>query len=623
MVKSNDKKEAKAKTSSKLSDKSKTKAVSKVKSTSKAKSDKKTTNKWGFLAPTREKAKEMEAKYGVHFTPLIDYMKVIFPDIDDWEYAEDCYRLLLISKKGKKVIIIKGAQKYDVHSILSEIKLSDLQDYDCYRSVDYQYAQLTNMVVKHIFGIKVNEPLFDEKIPTLTRPWAQIGLDLKTESILKKEYVGDEKQYQVNFDAYRAQCNNVGISKISVKKLFNLYDYEIDLNASNAISILIGPNGCGKTTILKMIKFMLTGSIEYITLMRKIPFKSITCILSSGKKIKMERLDENNEDFIFFIDNKRIEDFTDFGNELHKKNYYLPIRFKEEERDIQRYFCDYCRHIETRIKELVSARRLIRCVDGSVTKWPLKENERDKFWELCEEKDLKARKEYEQIDKQIFEISDIEKAIKKFSAMMKEFEQIDTEYPWRWTREARMMEDFIERYKVQCINQKEFPCNFVDLLKNTSDDIEDFCKKIMLLKEKINNKFKITKKQLQFCYCRERERAYRRNHRPIPITSEAGVVYFTIGDGENKKEIPIDFLSSGELHDLNMYYDLIFGRPNCIVLIDEPEISQHIEWQERFIDDLSEICEMNNIQALVATHSPNIINDHTDLIANWEIKDGR
>ena len=86
MVKASDK--TKAQTSSKVSDKSKTKAVSKAKSTSKAKSDKKTTNKWGFLAPTREKAEFMEARYGVHFTPLIDYMKVIFPDIDDWEEDE-------------------------------------------------------------------------------------------------------------------------------------------------------------------------------------------------------------------------------------------------------------------------------------------------------------------------------------------------------------------------------------------------------------------------------------------------------------------------------------------------------------------------------------------------------
>ena len=72
-----------------------------------------------------------------------------------------------------------------------------------------------------------------------------------------------------------------------------------------------------------------------------------------------------------------------------------------------------------------------------------------------------------------------------------------------------------------------------------------------------------------------------------------------------------------------MFFNLIFASSDLLVLIDEPEISLHIEWQERFIDDLSEICEMNNIQALVATHSPNIINDHTDLIAKWDVKDGR
>ena len=80
------------------------------------------------------------------------------------------------------------------------------------------------------------------------------------------------------------------------------------------------------------------------------------------------------------------------------------------------------------------------------------------------------------------------------------------------------------------------------------------------------------------------------------------------------KKIDIEWLSSGEKNDFVMFYRLIFNTAkNGIILIDEPEISLHIEWQEEYLDRLIDICKMNGVQALVATHSPNIVNGHLDL----------
>ena len=42
------------------------------------------------------------------------------------------------------------------------------------------------------------------------------------------------------------------VSKIKIYKLFNLFDYEIALK-NEGVTILTGPNGYGKTTILKII----------------------------------------------------------------------------------------------------------------------------------------------------------------------------------------------------------------------------------------------------------------------------------------------------------------------------------------------------------------------------------
>ena len=257
---------------------------------------KKSDKKWGFLAPTREKAKEMEAKYGVHFTPLIDYMKVIFPDIDDWEendIIEDGIYLggRIFSYKSKKTVIV-CMDAY--HDIVFTPKDKDW----CVYYIKYA-VQLTNATVKQIFGVEVKKTLFDENTPTITQPWINRPERIFTNAkeVLKGKYIGDEKQYQVNFDAYRAKYDNIGLTKIIVDKLFGLFSYEIDLSADKNISILIGPNGCGKTTIFKIVRFMLSGdgSIKEII---KIPFKNITCELANGRKVKLKSLKNKINAFI-------------------------------------------------------------------------------------------------------------------------------------------------------------------------------------------------------------------------------------------------------------------------------------------------------------------------------------
>jgi len=73
-------------------------------------------------------------------------------------------------------------------------------------------------------------------------------------------------------------------------------------------------------------------------------------------------------------------------------------------------------------------------------------------------------------------------------------------------------------------------------------------------------------------------------------------------------------LSSGEQHELVILYELLFRvRENSIILIDEPEISLHVAWQDEFLKDLGQMAELSQFHALVATHSPQIISDRWDL----------
>ena len=48
---------------------------------------------------------------------------------------------------------------------------------------------------------------------------------------------------------------------------------------------------------------------------------------------------------------------------------------------------------------------------------------------------------------------------------------------------------------------------------------------------------------------------------------------------------------------------------NSVILLDEPELSLHIDWQRKFI---SKIC--NSKKMILATHSPDIIYDHVEKV---------
>lgn len=76
----------------------------------------------------------------------------------------------------------------------------------------------------------------------------------------------------------------------------------------------------------------------------------------------------------------------------------------------------------------------------------------------------------------------------------------------------------------------------------------------------------------------------------------------------------LEMLSSGEQHELVLLYNLLFGiAKNSLIMIDEPELSLHVAWQDELLSDLQKMAELSDFRALLATHSPQIIGDRWDL----------
>ncbi|WP_296241867.1 AAA family ATPase [uncultured Enterobacter sp.] len=107
-------------------------------------------------------------------------------------------------------------------------------------------------------------------------------------------------------------------------------------------------------------------------------------------------------------------------------------------------------------------------------------------------------------------------------------------------------------------------------------------------------------------------------HKILQINRVSGLNFKSTVKKDKKNNfevIPASKLSSGEQNELILFYKLIFNsHKGDMILIDEPELSLHISWQNEFIADLKEVTEINDVTVIIATHSPDIIND------NWGLK---
>jgi predicted ATP-dependent endonuclease of OLD family len=90
---------------------------------------------------------------------------------------------------------------------------------------------------------------------------------------------------------------------------------------------------------------------------------------------------------------------------------------------------------------------------------------------------------------------------------------------------------------------------------------------------------------------------------------ETGLLSVRVGEQEAH---PIEVLSSGESQIIVIITHLVFnpGQRANVFIIDEPELSLHVRWQELFVDAVSKANP--DLQLLVATHSPSIILDRID-----------
>ena len=86
----------------------------------------------------------------------------------------------------------------------------------------------------------------------------------------------------------------IRICRIQVTKLFGNISYDIDLNVDEPIAIITAPNGCGKTTLLNLISFVMSTEYDVFEKIRTIPFEAFRCVLSNGRTVELKQVENSS-----------------------------------------------------------------------------------------------------------------------------------------------------------------------------------------------------------------------------------------------------------------------------------------------------------------------------------------
>lgn len=378
---------------------------------------------------------------------------------------------------------------------------------------------------------------------------------------------------------------------IRVEKLFGHFDYTISFS-EEGMTIITGPNGFGKSTLLRIINALADSDMDYFF---DLKFEEIEILEADGdKNLLIRKVGEGlSVDGVAF-------DRQDFAS----WNKYELRRTLEEQPQEQTAL------LMSGITDIVFAFQRIAGEVYSIEEQRLVRSVLRRKINRTDGKKVFERKIVQTVE----EIPD--KLKKEISIAAGEYSQISSEldstFPQRLfaqteglTREgfdrelSSMGEKLTKLQKYEISNftvsaDVQFKEEDARALKVYFDDFQRKYEKYDRLLEQLELFENVVNKRFRF--------------KKVYISMQEGI---WIADEEGD-EIPLLRLSSGEKEILVLFYQLIFEVPEgSLLLVDEPEISLHIAWQRMFAEDMQTIVRRKGIKAVIATHSVQIVNGNS------------
>ena len=419
------------------------------------------------------------------------------------------------------------------------------------------------------------------------------------------------------------------LSKLVVKRLFGLYDYSIDFSRKDVnFTVLTSPNGYGKTTLLRIINSLDVKRLYYLYLLK---FSELYFLFEDGSELLINEPDGQKPE----------EKDIDTRKDIRKN---LCLTWKRGNTEICRF--DYVPDVlqvakRNVINKLAASRRF--GIDVPEDSQP--------FFTYGEGG--------EALNTELANIQGQEQFLLQLATIQTDF--IGANRIYTENRHDRRPGMRVELPVIQVVRElrlmlsqkvAEFQSNFqrldtklIEMLLNgegkqiSQAEYQERAARLQTLIEELNS-FGLTNKQSLPSYrsdnssmldvylqqMEEKLRFYidllplvqlfdkniRQKHfanKTITLSPQHGLRIVS----DNGDILSADMLSTGEQNQIVLLYDLIFKTPKgSILLIDEPEGSLHVAWQNDFVSDMRTIAESKELQIVVATHSAIIVSNTPD-----------
>ena len=427
------------------------------------------------------------------------------------------------------------------------------------------------------------------------------------------------------------------IREISVSKLFGLYNHEVDLRADPPVTLMAGPNGIGKTTLLKLTHALLSAAYH------EIPKQQFAQLEIASEKGTLTAIPDSNDSpdgeasYRLLLRFKPpglrlLEAVLDLDSISHRRRP-LPSsieqlgpdvfrdrrtnRYFDREEIERRYLSGSALRRRTQQPEspewftpadwktnLIETKRLDSLLmTGREREHTLgRERQSDRapihyYLEAVNSAMRTARLEsarIAQVGDRSFARRMLEKGGRQTvneARLLQRYSQVE-EKATELARNGLLVEslDMVTHRRMNP-TEKRVMRLFLDDFEAKMRPLGPISARINQLRDIVTTKFL---------------------NKHMEIDIEHGPVFFAEPD---KALIDPEALSSGEQHELALMSRLLFDVDRgTTVMIDEPELSLHVTWQHHVLDDLAAIAELVGLRFLLATHSTAIINGRWDLV---------
>jgi predicted ATP-binding protein involved in virulence len=443
------------------------------------------------------------------------------------------------------------------------------------------------------------------------------------------------------------------LKEIRIAKLFGHFNHKVPLNNKDKITIITAPNGYGKTMILKVLNAAFNRKMSFI---KNLEFESIFFIFKdkylSFKKNENEDLyislylgapNEHDVSDATPVETCLVDEIIDLGDipnaVLNKVDSYIPHLDRMEKNQWYDHQDDEVLNITEILDKYDSLASSLGLSTSGYPEW-LDEILSSINVHIVQDQRLILRSEINNSPHHIRRkgnkrtIDTIEKYSVDLTNMMTSCntsyseisKRLDGSLPTRLLskqNEIRILELNDLKVRLKGLREKNERLKKHNLLITDDQSIFNIGEistqdiKILSLYVQDNNEKLgayndlLSRIELFTDILNNKGLAFKK----IVVNPEKGFLFVN----DSGKELKLTQLSSGEQHEVVLVYELIFiAKDNDLVLIDEPEISLHIAWQKEFLEDIKRIIDIQNVSIVIATHSPQIIDNNWDLTVDLE-----